>query len=189
MVDAEFPHGPRLAHRGRRAPAPAPGGDPRQAPVGVGDDGVPADLSAAGAGAQARALVDPVFRLVHVERRLGAGEPQRRSAGPYADDESRQRRNPERPPDPEPAPGEIAGADIPDTPPLQPKKRGWRWGALFLSAISGLPPSLTRIPPGCPFHPRCPMAEDRCTDELPPLAVLPSGRSSACLFAEELVAR
>jgi putative membrane protein len=39
---------------------------------------------------------------------------------------------------PEPAPGEIAPADIPDTPPLQPKKRGWRWGALFLSAISGL---------------------------------------------------
>ncbi|GAA5124889.1 ABC transporter ATP-binding protein [Pseudonocardia adelaidensis] len=58
-----------------------------------------------------------------------------------------------------------------------------------LKAIRGLPPSLTRIPPGCPFHPRCPMAVERCADELPPLAVLPSGRSSACLFAEELVAR
>jgi oligopeptide transport system ATP-binding protein len=58
-----------------------------------------------------------------------------------------------------------------------------------LKAIRGLPPSLTRIPSGCPFHPRCPMAVERCHDEVPPLAVLPSGRSSACLFAEELVAR
>jgi oligopeptide transport system ATP-binding protein len=57
-----------------------------------------------------------------------------------------------------------------------------------LRAIRGLPPSLTRIPPGCPFHPRCPMAADVCTDVVPPLEVLPGGRSSACLFAEELVA-
>ena len=56
-----------------------------------------------------------------------------------------------------------------------------------LKAIRGLPPSLTRIPPGCPFHPRCPMAVDRCAEEVPLLAALPSGRSSACLFAEELV--
>jgi oligopeptide transport system ATP-binding protein len=58
-----------------------------------------------------------------------------------------------------------------------------------LRAIRGLPPSLTRIPPGCPFHPRCPMAADICSDVVPPLEVLPGGRSSACLFAEELVAR
>jgi oligopeptide transport system ATP-binding protein len=58
-----------------------------------------------------------------------------------------------------------------------------------LQAIKGLPPSLTRIPPGCPFHPRCPMAVDVCSEVVPPLEVLPAGRSSACLFAEELVAR
>jgi oligopeptide transport system ATP-binding protein len=58
-----------------------------------------------------------------------------------------------------------------------------------LRAIRGLPPSLTRIPPGCPFHPRCPMAADVCSDVVPPLEVLSGGRSSACLFAEELVAR
>jgi oligopeptide transport system ATP-binding protein len=58
-----------------------------------------------------------------------------------------------------------------------------------LRAITGLPPSLTRIPPGCPFHPRCPMAADVCSEVVPPLEVLPAGRSSACLFAEELVAR
>ncbi|MHA6780425.1 ABC transporter ATP-binding protein [Pseudonocardia saturnea] len=56
-----------------------------------------------------------------------------------------------------------------------------------LRAIKGLPPNLTDIPSGCPFHPRCPMAVDRCRDVDPPLESLPGGRSSACLFAEELV--
>jgi oligopeptide transport system ATP-binding protein len=57
-----------------------------------------------------------------------------------------------------------------------------------LKAIKGLPPNLVRIPPGCPFHPRCPMAEERCRQVVPPLTALPGGRSAACLFAEELVA-
>jgi peptide/nickel transport system ATP-binding protein/oligopeptide transport system ATP-binding protein len=38
-----------------------------------------------------------------------------------------------------------------------------------LPAIPGQPPSLVRVPPGCPFQPRCPHAFDRCR-ELPPLA-------------------
>jgi oligopeptide transport system ATP-binding protein len=58
-----------------------------------------------------------------------------------------------------------------------------------LRAITGLPPNLTRIPPGCPFHPRCPMAADVCREVVPALALLPGGRSSACLFADELVTR
>ncbi len=58
-----------------------------------------------------------------------------------------------------------------------------------LTAIKGLPPSLTDIPPGCPFHPRCPMAVERCHQVVPPLELLPDDRSSACLFAEELVSR
>ena len=58
-----------------------------------------------------------------------------------------------------------------------------------LRAIKGLPPTLTRIPPGCPFHPRCPRAEDRCREIDPPPVVLPGGHTSACLFAEELVSR
>ncbi len=56
-----------------------------------------------------------------------------------------------------------------------------------LRAIKGLPPSLTNIPSGCPFHPRCPMAVDRCKAVVPPLTPLDGGRSSACLLAEELV--
>ena len=31
-----------------------------------------------------------------------------------------------------------------------------------LDVIKGLPPNLTRIPPGCAFHPRCPYAQDVC---------------------------
>jgi oligopeptide transport system ATP-binding protein len=61
-----------------------------------------------------------------------------------------------------------------------------------LYAIKGLPPSLTAVPPGCPFHPRCPMAQDVCRTDVPPLyAVEPDGagvpatgegRGSACHF-------
>jgi oligopeptide transport system ATP-binding protein len=58
-----------------------------------------------------------------------------------------------------------------------------------LNTIKGLPPSLLRIPPGCPFHPRCPMAQEICWQQVPPLLPLGAGRASACHFAEELNAR
>ncbi len=54
-----------------------------------------------------------------------------------------------------------------------------------LYAIKGLPPNLTAIPPGCPFHPRCPLAQDICRAELPPLAEVAPGRTSACHFWKE----
>ena len=38
-----------------------------------------------------------------------------------------------------------------------------------LRPIVGQPPSLIRVPPGCPFHPRCPFATDICRKEMPPL--------------------
>ena len=38
-----------------------------------------------------------------------------------------------------------------------------------LQQIDGMTPSLLRLPPGCPFHPRCPRAEAMCTGE-PPIA-------------------
>jgi oligopeptide transport system ATP-binding protein len=56
-----------------------------------------------------------------------------------------------------------------------------------LRTIKGLPPSLLRIPPGCPFHPRCPMAQPVCQEKVPPLLQLGHGRASACHFAEELL--
>ena len=36
-----------------------------------------------------------------------------------------------------------------------------------LRAIPGQPPPLTDLPPGCPFAPRCPLAEERCTEAIP----------------------
>ena len=38
-----------------------------------------------------------------------------------------------------------------------------------LKPIIGQPPSLIRVPPGCPFHPRCPFATDICRREMPAL--------------------
>ncbi|WP_344634019.1 ABC transporter ATP-binding protein, partial [Streptomyces glaucosporus] len=38
-----------------------------------------------------------------------------------------------------------------------------------LYAIKGLPPNLTRIPSGCAFNPRCPMAREVCRTDIPPL--------------------
>ncbi|MCG8920500.1 ABC transporter ATP-binding protein [Actinokineospora sp. PR83] len=57
-----------------------------------------------------------------------------------------------------------------------------------LNTIKGLPPSLLRIPPGCPFHPRCTRAQDVCRTEVPPQHRPVPGRLSACHFAEELIA-
>jgi peptide/nickel transport system ATP-binding protein len=50
-----------------------------------------------------------------------------------------------------------------------------------LSGIPGSPPDLAHLPTGCSFHPRCPYAMARCTNETPPLVEIEqSGRSVAC---------
>jgi peptide/nickel transport system ATP-binding protein len=51
--------------------------------------------------------------------------------------------------------------------------------------ISGFPPSLLDLPPGCVFHPRCPYAMDRCAVEVPVLRLVGSDRSAACHLLEE----
>ena len=56
-----------------------------------------------------------------------------------------------------------------------------------LAAIKGLPPSLTRIPAGCEFNPRCPYAQDICRENRPPLLEVAPGRFSACHFAKEVL--
>ncbi len=38
-----------------------------------------------------------------------------------------------------------------------------------VSSIPGSPPDLINMPTGCKFHPRCPLADDRCRREEPPL--------------------
>jgi oligopeptide/dipeptide ABC transporter ATP-binding protein len=46
-----------------------------------------------------------------------------------------------------------------------------------LRPITGQPPSLIRLPPGCAFHPRCAYVMDRCLTEQPPL--VPVGEAGA----------
>jgi oligopeptide transport system ATP-binding protein len=54
-----------------------------------------------------------------------------------------------------------------------------------LYAIRGLPPNLMDIPPGCSFHPRCPLARDVCRTDEPPLYQVSETRGSACHFWRE----
>jgi oligopeptide/dipeptide ABC transporter ATP-binding protein len=57
-----------------------------------------------------------------------------------------------------------------------------------LQPIAGSPPSMLFPPPGCAFHPRCPLAHAICSEEQPPLREIGApGQRSACYFAEELV--
>ncbi|MCM4083854.1 ABC transporter ATP-binding protein [Paractinoplanes hotanensis] len=56
-----------------------------------------------------------------------------------------------------------------------------------LEPIGGAPPNLARIPPGCPFHPRCRHRRPVCRVDDPPLYRVESGRRSACHFFEEVL--
>ena len=55
-----------------------------------------------------------------------------------------------------------------------------------LTPITGSPPSLSALPSGCTFHPRCPMARDICRTDDPPVLTTSPGHTSACHFAEEV---
>jgi oligopeptide transport system ATP-binding protein len=55
-----------------------------------------------------------------------------------------------------------------------------------LPAIMGSPPNLLRPPSGCAFHPRCPLADDRCRVEAPTLDEVVPGRASACFHADKV---
>jgi peptide/nickel transport system ATP-binding protein len=49
-----------------------------------------------------------------------------------------------------------------------------------LRGIPGMQPSLTDLPNGCAFHPRCPSADDRCRQLAPSLSEVRPGRRVAC---------
>ena len=49
--------------------------------------------------------------------------------------------------------------------------------------VVGEVPDPVRPPAGCPFHPRCPRAEDVCRADLPPLTEIRTGRRAACHVA------
>ncbi len=62
----------------------------------------------------------------------------------------------------------------------------------LLPSLPGSVPDLSRLPPGCPFHPRCPLARTVCSQEPGPALLdvggpsSPSAHQSACYFNEEV---
>jgi oligopeptide/dipeptide ABC transporter ATP-binding protein len=73
---------------------------------------------------------------------------------------------------------------IGSVPRLDTARRGDR-----LVPITGSPPSLLDLPPGCPFAPRCPMRQDVCDSTEPDLYDAGPGHSAACHFSAELEGR
>lgn len=57
-----------------------------------------------------------------------------------------------------------------------------------LSAISGTVPSLSDLPSGCAFAPRCPRASDVCRQDAPALEADEAGHAVACWHAKVAVA-
>ena len=57
-----------------------------------------------------------------------------------------------------------------------------------LPVIPGALPAPDRLPRGCRFHPRCPMAIEPCRASPPELVDLGAGRRSRCIRAPELLA-
>jgi peptide/nickel transport system permease protein len=49
-----------------------------------------------------------------------------------------------------------------------------------LAVIPGRPPTLADMPPGCSFAARCPLADEQCRAQTPPLVELAPGRRAAC---------
>jgi oligopeptide/dipeptide ABC transporter ATP-binding protein len=65
-------------------------------------------------------------------------------------------------------------------PGMQPGRRSDK------AALAGELPSPLAIPPGCPFHPRCPLVFDRCRVEVPRVHVRADGHRAECHLADEL---
>jgi oligopeptide transport system ATP-binding protein len=67
----------------------------------------------------------------------------------------------------------LSAAPVPD-----PERRRSR------IVLKGDVPSPARVPAGCHFHPRCPIAQTVCAAEVPRLQDLGHGHSAACHFAK-----
>ncbi|MBU3749063.1 MAG: ABC transporter ATP-binding protein [Mycobacterium sp.] len=58
-----------------------------------------------------------------------------------------------------------------------------------LVPIPGAPPSLVRLPPGCPFAPRCPLVAERCRTTEPDLLPVGPGHTAACIRTDQVAGR
>lgn len=54
-------------------------------------------------------------------------------------------------------------------------------------SLEGRPPNLATPPDGCRFHPRCPLAVDRCRVDVPPLVEVAPHQRSACWRWKDVV--
>ncbi len=66
---------------------------------------------------------------------------------------------------------------VPSLDPHRSRRRG----------IPGRIPDPREIPPGCRFHPRCPIARERCRTDDPRLMAAGHERQSACFFYEDVL--
>jgi len=53
------------------------------------------------------------------------------------------------------------------------------------SSVPGSPPSLADLPPGCPFHPRCPHVKEICTQQMPDFSHPDENHRVACWLIGE----
>jgi oligopeptide/dipeptide ABC transporter ATP-binding protein len=58
-----------------------------------------------------------------------------------------------------------------------------------LVPIPGSPPSMVGLPPGCPFAPRCPLADDDCRAAEPALLEIRPGHAAACIHTDQVTGR
>jgi len=80
---------------------------------------------------------------------------------------------------------EIGPAGVLGSGGLHPYTRGLVGSILPRPGQAGVPRSIPGGPPGpdvvgCPFHPRCPLAEERCHQDRPPLRTRHLGQAVAC---------
>ena len=69
----------------------------------------------------------------------------------------------------------LSAAPVPD-----PERRRTR------IVLNGDVPSPANAPSGCHFHPRCPIAQGICKEQVPPLRDVGNGQTAACHFAKPL---
>ncbi|MBS3815784.1 MAG: ABC transporter ATP-binding protein, partial [Hadesarchaea archaeon] len=55
-----------------------------------------------------------------------------------------------------------------------------------LRSIKGSVPNLITPPEGCRFHPRCPYAKEKCSEEVPSLVEVKEGHLVSCHYWEEI---
>jgi oligopeptide/dipeptide ABC transporter ATP-binding protein len=55
-----------------------------------------------------------------------------------------------------------------------------------LTVIRGTVPDAADLPPGCPFNPRCWLADDRCRSNLPELEAIGNSHRARCFYSDRV---